>query len=68
MDANKNDKNDLRLINLFPELKMGERAAAANTLKRYLDLVWRIHKRISAPDQTLLTEQSKLANVKGRNT
>ncbi len=32
--------------NLYPQLSPDEQAEAADTLKRYVDLVWRIYQRI----------------------
>ena len=40
------------IASLYPHLKPGEQAEAADTLKRYVALVWRIYQRVRRHSST----------------
>lgn len=64
MENTCDDKSQVSIVDLFPDLTAQEQAAAEYNFKQYIDLVLRIYERCSHETPGLLTEQLKLANVK----
>ena len=48
------------IADLYPQLSLDEQAEAADTLKRYVNLVWRIYRRVrrQSSEASGKTEQS----------
>ena len=63
-----NNKSPLSIVDLFPDLKTEEQAAAEYAFKQYLYLVWRICERVSVENPALLTQSLREANVKKKNS
>jgi hypothetical protein len=51
-----NSKKQITIEEMYPDLSPGERDKAADTLRRYLNLVWRIYARIKRENPEKLTK------------
>ena len=58
------EKENLTLQRLYPDYTAEELAEAEDTLKRYLDLVWRIYNRARRDNPQKLTEMRLNARFK----
>lgn len=61
MQSDNQNKNSA-IDKLYPDFTPEEREEAEYTLKRYLDLVWRIYSRIKRENPEILTKE--LLNVR----
>lgn len=57
-----NQKENTAIEKLYPDFTPEEREEAEYTLKRYLNLVWRIYSRLKRENPEILTEE--LLNAK----
>lgn len=58
------DENPISIGDLYPHISAQEQAEAAETLRRYLELVKRIYEHIAQHDPKTLTELRRRARLR----